>query len=109
MGIIRLWCRLEQEKRKLRERERPKAAAGSKQSRTNLANIRVVQPNLVYAVGLGLEICHEEVLKESEFFGQFGKSVKVSCAPACVTFGVMPCTGRVCATPRLISSSPCAL
>ena len=40
-------------------------------------NVRVVQPNLVYAVGLPMEICHEDVLKDTEYFGQFGKTVKV--------------------------------
>ena len=38
-----------------------------------LQNIRVVQPNLVYAVGLPMEICREDVLSQLEFFGQFGE------------------------------------
>jgi hypothetical protein len=43
----------------------------------HVQNIRVVQPNLVYAVGLTMDICHEDVLKDTEYFGQFGKTVKV--------------------------------
>lgn len=135
-------ARLEQEKRKLRERDKPGKGAASKASRANLAvrvgaatgaaagevsawwsalrgssqqhrqrctagpagspaypglclppahlplccrpsspfpqNIRVVQPNLVYAVGLSLEICTEEALRDQRYFGQFGRAVKIS-------------------------------
>ena len=41
-----------------------------------LQNVRVVQRNLVYAVGLAMEICYEETLMGAEFFGAFGKMVK---------------------------------
>lgn len=41
-----------------------------------LQNIRVVQPNLVYAVGLSLDICHEEALRDTQYFGQFGRTGK---------------------------------
>ena len=40
-------------------------------------NVRVVQRNLVYVVGLALELCFEDLLKGPEYFGQFGKIVKV--------------------------------
>lgn len=72
--------KLEEEKRKLKEAQRPKGASGSgsRLPRAALTNIRVVQPNLVYAVGLPMDICHEDVLRENEFFGQFGKTVKIS-------------------------------
>jgi len=43
-----------------------------------LQNIRVVQPNLVYAVGLPLEICQEEALRDTQYFGQYGRTVKIS-------------------------------
>eukprot|EP00890_Picochlorum_soloecismus_P000031 jgi/Picsp_1/1028/NSC_04512-R1_ccr4-not transcription complex subunit len=70
---------LEEEKKKLKEKERQKGLhGGQKASRAHLANIRVVQPNLVYTVGLAMDICHEDILKEYEFFGQFGKMVKIS-------------------------------
>lgn len=71
---------LEEEKRKLKEKDKPKGIGGvaSRIPRAALTNVRVVQPNLVYAVGISMEICHEDTLKEAEFFGQFGKTVKVS-------------------------------
>ena len=41
-----------------------------------LQSVRVVQRNLVYVVGLAMDICYEDVLRGSEFFGQFGKPIK---------------------------------
>ena len=40
-------------------------------------NMRVVQRNLVYVVGLALDLCHEDTLKGADYFGQFGRIVKV--------------------------------
>lgn len=45
-----------------------------------MQNVRVVQRNLVYVVGLALELCYEDLLKGPEYFGQFGKVVKARCA-----------------------------
>ena len=42
----------------------------------DMQNVRVVQRNLVYAVGLAMEICYEDTLMGPEFFGAFGKMVK---------------------------------
>ena len=39
--------------------------------------MRVVQRNLVYVVGLALDICYEDALKGPEYFGQYGKIIKV--------------------------------
>ena len=47
-----------------------------------MQNVRVVQPNLVYAVGLSLELCQESLLRSQEFFGQWGRIVKASAAAA---------------------------
>lgn len=71
---------LEEEKRKLREKDRSKGTALTPglRSRGHLANMRVVQQNLVYAVGIPLEICTEEILRGNDFFGSFGKAVKIS-------------------------------
>jgi hypothetical protein len=76
---------LEEEKRKLREKEKPKGPGGPQgggglgtRSTAHLANMRIVQQNLVYAVGIPLDICTEETLKSNEFFGSFGKTIKVS-------------------------------
>lgn len=43
-----------------------------------MQNVRVVQPNLVYVVGLPLELCDEEVLAGPAHFGGYGRIVKVS-------------------------------
>lgn len=38
---------------------------------------RVVQKNLVFAVGLSERLSNTEVLKRHEYFGKYGKIVKV--------------------------------
>ena len=43
-------------------------------------NVRVVQRNLVYVVGLAMDVCYEDVLQSAEHFGQFGKVVKARCS-----------------------------
>jgi len=48
------------------------------QSRKDLANVRVVQRNLVYLVGLAPSISKEDTLRSKEFFGQYGKIIKVA-------------------------------
>jgi CCR4-NOT transcription complex subunit 4 len=69
-------CRLVKKSKK----KAAKAKSGSSTSinRKNLANVRVIQRNLVYVIGLSLNICKDEVLKRGEYFGKFGKIVKVS-------------------------------
>ena len=47
-------------------------------SRRHLCEFRVVQRNLVYVIGISAKIAHEHILKEPEFFGQFGKIIKLS-------------------------------
>ena len=75
-----------QAKAAAKPQSKPGSAASSKDtggmsvaaSRKHLHNVRVVQRNLVYAVGLPLHCCREEVLRRNEWFGRFGKIVKVS-------------------------------
>lgn len=43
-----------------------------------LGQVRVVQRNLVYAVGMPLSICREEMLADKQYFGAFGRIKKVS-------------------------------
>ena len=43
---------------------------------SSMQNVRVVQRNLVYAVGLAMEICYEDTLMGPEYFGAFGKTFK---------------------------------
>lgn len=45
--------------------------------RTQLANMRVIRRNLVYAVGLPPSIASEDVLRKPEYFGQYGKISKI--------------------------------
>ena len=45
--------------------------------RNQLANMRVIRRNLVYAVGLPPTIATEEILRKPEHFGQYGKISKI--------------------------------
>lgn len=45
--------------------------------RSTLRNVRVVQRNLVYVIGLPPAIALEETLRKPEYFGQYGRIVKV--------------------------------
>eukprot|EP01134_Creolimax_fragrantissima_P001465 CFRG1465T1 len=45
--------------------------------RKNLANVRVVQPNLVYVIGLSPRLADEVVIRKNDYFGQYGKIMKV--------------------------------
>ena len=42
-----------------------------------MANVRVVQRNLVFVVGLSPRLSDQDVLKKPEYFGKFGKIHKV--------------------------------
>jgi len=46
-------------------------------NRRHLADLRVVQKNLVFVVGLSSRIADAEILKRNEYFGKFGKIVKI--------------------------------
>lgn len=45
--------------------------------RTQLANMRVIRRNLVYAVGLPPNVATEDQLRKAEYFGQYGKIAKI--------------------------------
>ena len=47
------------------------------ENRKHLANVRVVQRNLVFVVGLSPRLADPEILKKPEYFGRFGKIHKV--------------------------------
>ena len=47
------------------------------QDRKKLAAMRVIQRNLVYVIGIPPSLASEEKLRRREFFGQYGKVVKV--------------------------------
>ncbi|KAI0279819.1 hypothetical protein BGY98DRAFT_966813 [Russula aff. rugulosa BPL654] len=68
--------RLAQQK-KQRERERKDLDA---LGRRNLANVRVVQRNVVYVVGIGPRFAKEEListLRSNDYFGQYGRISKI--------------------------------
>ncbi|KDR81487.1 hypothetical protein GALMADRAFT_60383 [Galerina marginata CBS 339.88] len=68
--------RLTQQK-KQRDRERKDLEA---LGRRHLANVRVVQRNIVYVVGIGPRFAKEELiptLRSNEYFGQYGKITKI--------------------------------
>ncbi|KAJ3125629.1 transcriptional repressor general negative regulator of transcription subunit 4 [Nowakowskiella sp. JEL0407] len=59
-------------KRKERERKEQEVAA-----RKHLANVRVVQRNLVYVIGLPAKVSSEEILRTQDYFGQYGKIIRI--------------------------------
>ncbi|XP_054005233.1 probable serine/threonine-protein kinase tsuA isoform X3 [Hylaeus anthracinus] len=66
-------ARLKAEKR-LKDQQRKQRVT---ENRKHLANVRVVQKNLVFVVGLPLRLADADVLKRHEYFGKFGKIHKV--------------------------------
>ncbi|TKY67277.1 CCR4-NOT transcription complex subunit 4 [Spatholobus suberectus] len=55
-----------------------KAKSKSSDGRKQLSSVRVIQRNLVYIVGLPLNLADEDLLQRREYFGQYGKVLKVS-------------------------------
>ena len=47
------------------------------ENRKHLANVRVVQKNLVFVVGLSPRLADSDILRKPEYFGKFGKIHKV--------------------------------
>ncbi|XP_048628155.1 uncharacterized protein LOC106419711 isoform X2 [Brassica napus] len=60
--------------RKKTQKSKSKPSDGRKQ----LTSVRVIQRNLVYIVGLPLNLADEDLLYHKEYFGQYGKVLKVS-------------------------------
>ncbi|XP_054812607.1 uncharacterized protein LOC129313476 isoform X2 [Prosopis cineraria] len=61
-----------------RKMKSQKAKSKSSEGRKQLSSVRVIQRNLVYIVGLPLNLADEEILQRREYFGQYGKVLKVS-------------------------------
>ncbi|KAG4385337.1 hypothetical protein GLYMA_12G073200v4 [Glycine max] len=55
-----------------------KAKSKSSDGRKQLSSVRVIQRNLVYIVGLPLNLADEDLLQRREYFAQYGKVLKVS-------------------------------
>jgi hypothetical protein len=49
----------------------------SKDKIKKLANLRVIQKTLVYVIGIAPEIATEDILKSTDYFGQYGDLLKV--------------------------------
>ncbi|XP_057865226.2 uncharacterized protein LOC131072939 [Cryptomeria japonica] len=62
------------EKRQKSQKSKTKAS----EMRKHLSNVRVIQRNLVYIIGIPSNLADEETLERREFFGQYGKVLKVS-------------------------------
>ncbi|KAJ2234510.1 transcriptional repressor general negative regulator of transcription subunit 4 [Coemansia sp. RSA 1722] len=60
--------------KKAKEREKREIESNS---RRHLANVRVVQKNLVYVIGLPSNLSTEETLRSHDYFGQFGRINKI--------------------------------
>ncbi|KAI4322211.1 hypothetical protein L6164_021923 [Bauhinia variegata] len=61
-----------------RKTKSQKAKSKSSEGRKQLSSVRVIQRNLVYIVGLPLNLADEDLLQQREYFGQYGKVMKVS-------------------------------
>ncbi|OQR83911.1 hypothetical protein ACHHYP_14157 [Achlya hypogyna] len=65
--------------RKQKEKHEKKATVAPKVqpvNRRNLTNVRVMQRNLVYVIGLPVHYADDELLRSNECFGQYGRIVK---------------------------------
>lgn len=69
--------KLKVQKRKQDQQKKQKSENGKR----HLADLRVVQKNLVFVVGISPRIADPDVLKKNEFFGKFGKIHKVVVNP----------------------------
>ncbi|KAJ1352291.1 hypothetical protein KIN20_008592 [Parelaphostrongylus tenuis] len=65
--------RIKDEKRLKQQAERLRIS----ESRSHLANYRVLQKNLVYVVGISPRVADPDTLRKQEYFGRFGKILKV--------------------------------
>ena len=59
---------------KMKTKKKPKE---KEETKRHLSELRVLQRNLVYIIGVPLRIATEEIMKKPEFMGQFGNIVKV--------------------------------
>ncbi|KAJ3680858.1 hypothetical protein LUZ60_015347 [Juncus effusus] len=58
--------------------QKTKAKSTSIDARNHLSSVRVIQRNLVYIIGLPNNLMDESLLERREYFGQYGKVMKVS-------------------------------
>ncbi|CAI9105232.1 OLC1v1004109C1 [Oldenlandia corymbosa var. corymbosa] len=70
----RLVAEMNMEKKFKTQKGKTRTSEGRKQ----LTSVRVIQRNLVYIVGLPLNLADEDLLQRKEYFAQYGKVQKVS-------------------------------
>lgn len=71
--------KLKTEKKQKHSQKNKISTEGSKKAdRQHLSVFRVLQRNLVYVVGLSQRLANAELLRKNEYFGKFGKIVKVA-------------------------------
>ncbi|KAJ6330892.1 hypothetical protein OIU76_009482 [Salix suchowensis] len=70
----RLVAEMNSERKLKSHKVKPKPSDG----RMHLSNVRVIQRNLVYIIGLPLNLADESLLQKKDYFGQYGKVLKVS-------------------------------
>ncbi|XP_077239563.1 uncharacterized protein LOC143880435 isoform X2 [Tasmannia lanceolata] len=70
----RMLAEINSERRQKSQKAKPKTSEGRK----HLSDFRVIQRNLVYIIGIPISLADEEALARKEYFGQYGKVLKVS-------------------------------
>ncbi|EPS71252.1 hypothetical protein M569_03506, partial [Genlisea aurea] len=61
-----------------RKTKPPRAKQSRNEVKKDLTNVRVIQRKMAYVIGIPLSLANEEVLRQKEYFGQYGKVTKVS-------------------------------
>ncbi|KAK7267600.1 hypothetical protein RIF29_20278 [Crotalaria pallida] len=70
----RLVAEMNAKYKKKMQKLKPKSLEGRK----HLSDVRVIQRNLVYIIGLPVNLADEDLLQRREYFGRYGKVLKVS-------------------------------
>ncbi|KAJ4977848.1 hypothetical protein NE237_008628 [Protea cynaroides] len=70
----RLVAEINSERKSKSHKAKPKTSEGRK----HLSSVRVIQRNLVYIIGIPSNLADEDILQHKEYFGQYGKVLKVS-------------------------------
>lgn len=65
-------------KRPTLERQQSSGNSAASIERAQLQNVRVLQRNLLYVVGIPSSIAREDILRQRQYFGRFGKIVKIA-------------------------------
>uniref|UniRef100_A0A1D1XGE8 CCR4-NOT transcription complex subunit 4 n=1 Tax=Anthurium amnicola TaxID=1678845 RepID=A0A1D1XGE8_9ARAE len=71
----RMLSEVNAEKKQKSQKTKPKTSV---EARKHLNSVRVIQRNLVYIIGLPSNLADETLLERREYFGQYGRVLKVS-------------------------------